>query len=110
MLFPLIMRILAIMLVLLTNAARASDGLLFSTPLILPVTISGSEVLLESLVIRPDRLGRFPLIIIVHGTPSAEGEAFFREILNRSPVAYSNAAAAFCSAPRRKLIRHRLPL
>ena len=89
------MRILAVVLLLLTTAARANDGLLFSTPLMLPVTISGNEVLLESLVVRPDHPGRFPLVIIVHGTPSVEGDAFFREILNRSPVAYRNTAAAF---------------
>jgi hypothetical protein len=47
--------------------------------LMLPVTISGSELSLESFVVRPDHPGRFPLVVITHGTPSADGDAFFRE-------------------------------
>jgi hypothetical protein len=38
-------------------AASAGDGLLLSTHLMLPVTISGSEVSLESFVVRPDHPG-----------------------------------------------------
>ena len=48
-------------------AASAGDGLLLSTHLMLPVTISGSEVSLESFVVRPDHPGRFPLVVITHG-------------------------------------------
>lgn len=80
---------------LFSLVASAGDGLLLSTHLMLPVTISGSEVSLESFVVRPDHPGRFPLVVITHGTPSVDGDAFFREILNRSPVNYSKAAIAF---------------
>jgi hypothetical protein len=48
-------------------AASAGDGLLLSTHLMLPVTISGSEVSLESFAVRPDHPGRFPLVVITHG-------------------------------------------
>jgi len=86
------MRVLAVLLILFTTAARAGDGLLLSTHLMLPVMISGDELSLESFVVRP---GRFPLVIVTHGTPSVDGEAFYREILNRSPVGYSKAAVVF---------------
>ena len=89
------MRTLALLLILLTSAARAGDGPLLSTHRMLTVTLSGSELALESFVIRPDRPGKFPLVIITHGTPSASGDAFFREVLNRSPVTYSKAAIGF---------------
>src|SRR5450631_1651372 len=92
------MRVLAVLLILFTTAARASDGSLLSTHLMLPVTISGNELPLESFVVRPDHPGRFPLVLVTHGTPGVDGDAFFREILNRSPVGYSKAAVAFCSA------------
>ena len=89
------MRVLALLFILFATAARASDGFLLSTHLMLPVAISGDELSLESFVVRPDHPGRFPLLIIVHGTPGVGGDAFFREVLNRSPVTYSKAAVAF---------------
>lgn len=61
----------------------------------LPATISGDKLTLESFVIRPNGSGRFPLVVITHGRPGIWGDAFFGEILNRSPVAYSKAAVAF---------------
>ncbi|GEP54336.1 alpha/beta hydrolase family protein [Reyranella soli] len=91
------MRILIVLFVLFTTAARA-EGLLqglVSEPLSVPVTIAGSELSLDGYVIRPDRPGRFPLVIMVHGTPSVDGEAFFREAARRSPVTFNNAAVAF---------------
>jgi dienelactone hydrolase len=87
--------VIALCLLFSLAASAAGDRLLLSTHLMLPVTISGSEVSLESFVVRPDHPGRFPLVVITHGTPSVDGDAFFREILNRSPVNYSKAAIAF---------------
>ena len=43
---------------------------LISTPLLLPVSVAGNEVELDGYVIRPDRPGRFPLVIMTGGTPS----------------------------------------
>ena len=53
------MPILIVLFLLFTTAARA-DGLLpglLSAPLLVPVTISGSELSLDGFVIRPDRPG-----------------------------------------------------
>src|SRR5260370_7734454 len=91
------MPILIVLFFLFTTAARA-DGLLpglLSAPRLVPVTISGSELSLDAYVIRPDRPGRFPLVIMVHGTPSVDGDAFFREITRRSPITFNKAAIAF---------------
>src|SRR5437588_6375317 len=87
------MRLVALLLILFTASARAGDGPLLSAHMMLPVVISGNKVSLESFVIRPDRPGKFPLVVITHGMPS--GDEFFTEILNRSPVGYSKAAVAF---------------
>ena len=84
------MRLVALLLILFTASARAGDGPLMSAHMMLPVVISGSKVSLESFVIRPDRPGKFPLVVITHGMPHGVGEEFFTEILNRSPVDYNN--------------------
>ena len=89
------MRLLALLLILFTASARAGEGPLMSAHMMLPVVISGNKVSLESFVIRPDRPGKFPLVVITHGMPGLFGEEFFTEILNRSPVGYSKAAVAF---------------
>lgn len=91
------MHILITIFLLFPTTPRA-EGLLsglVSTPLLLPVVISRNQLSLDSYVIRPDRPGRFPLVIIVHGTPSVDGPAFFRAIADRSPVTYNKAAIAF---------------
>ncbi|WP_128925889.1 dienelactone hydrolase family protein [Bradyrhizobium guangxiense] len=88
------MRLVVLLLILVTASARAGDGPLMSAHMMLPVVISGNKVSLESFVIRPDRPGKFPLVVITHGMPGG-GEEFFTEILNRSPVGYSKAAVAF---------------
>ncbi|MBB4259637.1 MULTISPECIES: S9 family peptidase [unclassified Bradyrhizobium] len=88
------MRIVVLLLILFTASARAGDAPLMSAHMMLPVVISGNKVSLESFVIRPDRPGKFPLVVITHGMPSG-GEEFFTEILIRSPVGYSKAAVAF---------------
>jgi len=89
------MRILVLLLILFTASARADDAPLMSAHMMLPVVISGNKVLLESFVIRPDRSGKFPLVVINHGMPHGFGEEFFTALLNRSPVDYSKAAVAF---------------
>ncbi|WP_409188637.1 dienelactone hydrolase family protein [Bradyrhizobium sp. RDM4] len=89
------MRLVALLLILFTASARAGDGPLMSAHMMLPVVISGNKVSLESFVIRPDRPGKFPLVVITHGMPHGVGEEFFTEILNRSPVDYNKAAVAF---------------
>ncbi|MBN8941330.1 MAG: alpha/beta hydrolase [Rhizobiales bacterium] len=93
------MRFLTALLLLVTTAAQASEGGLLpgltSAPLSVAVTLSGSKLSLDGFVIRPDRPGRFPLVVMVHGTPSLRGDAFFRELVKRSPVDFNTPAIAF---------------
>src|ERR1700739_1182644 len=57
------------------SADTAMPGLIEEN-LRLPITLpDGSRVKLEAMVIRPDRPERFPLVILVHGTIRATGEA-----------------------------------
>jgi dienelactone hydrolase len=90
-------RILMALLLSFVTVAHADDhGLLpglVSAPMLLPVRISGKDLTLDSYVIRPDRPGRFPLVIITHGTPGAD-DAFFRNIARRTPTAFNTPAVA----------------
>ena len=89
------MRILIALFLLFTTTATADDGGLLpgllSALLMVPVTISASELSLDGFVVRPDRPGRFPLVIMVHGTPGTDGDEFFRDIAKRSPIAFNKA-------------------
>ncbi len=83
--------LIALLLSSVTAAHAEDTGLLpslISAPMFLRVSISGKEVMLDSYVIRPGRPGRFPLVIIVHETPS-EGEALSRELAGRSPITFN---------------------
>lgn len=42
---------------------------------LLPVSIDGREVRLEALIVRPDKVGRFPIALIVNGSSGAESRA-----------------------------------
>lgn len=64
----------------------------------LPVTIAlpdGRHVKLEGEVTRPDRPGRFPLVVIVHGTPQTKSGSFLETYRAVSPVLFAKAAWAF---------------
>src|ERR1700692_578605 len=64
--------------------------------LLLPITLAdGSEVKLEATVIRPDRPERFPLVVLVHGTPRAIGEALRTAMAQQSPADLLDPAVAF---------------
>ena len=91
------MKILIALLLSIVTVAHAEDGGLLpgliSAPVLLPVSIAGNDVKLDSYVVRPDRPGRFPLVIMLHGTPS-EGEAFVSELAKRTPINFNMAAVA----------------
>lgn len=91
------MRTLMVLLLSFVTVAHAEDrGLLhglISAPMLLPVSIAGKDLTLDSYVVRPDRPGRFPLVIVTHGTPS-EGEGFFAKIVSRAPTNFNTAAVA----------------
>jgi len=92
------MRVLIVLFLLVATVAHADDGLLpglLSEPLSVPVTIAGDALALDGYVVRLDRPGRFPLVLMLHGTPGAGGDAFRSEIVKRSPVNFSTPAIAF---------------
>jgi dienelactone hydrolase len=93
------MRTLLVLFLLFTTVAHAEDGGLLpglvSEPLSVPVTISGDALSLDGFVVRPDRPGRFPLVLMLHGTPGAGGDAFFAALVKRSPVNFNTPAIAF---------------
>ena len=83
---------------LLTTEARADALLpgLIRAPLPVPVTMpSGDKLSLEGLVVRPDRPGRFPLVILVNGTPAGGGAEFAQALSRASPVDFTKPAIAF---------------
>jgi dienelactone hydrolase len=89
------MRALIAVLLSFVTVAHAEDGGLLSglisAPLLLPVSIAGNDVMLDSYVIRPDRPGRFPLVIMTGGTPSTDSP---EQLARRSPIAFNRAAIA----------------
>ena len=61
-----------------------------------PITLAdGSATSLEGLVIRPDRPGRLPLVVLVHGTPRSKPEDFQETFRKVSPTVLGRAALAF---------------
>ncbi|MEY9529238.1 dipeptidyl aminopeptidase/acylaminoacyl peptidase [Bradyrhizobium japonicum] len=71
------MRILIALLLSFATVAHAENtGLmsgLISAPITLPVRMFGKDLTLDGYVVRPDRPGRFPLVIMTHGTPGGMG-------------------------------------
>jgi dienelactone hydrolase len=64
--------------------------------LLLPITLpDGSQAKLEATVIRPDRPARFPLVVLVHGTPRAIGDALRTVMAQQSPDDLIDPAVAF---------------
>ncbi len=91
--------LLALLLLLLAGPAAAADltpGLL-RAPLPVPVTLAGNPVVLEGLVIRPDRPGRFPLVVMIHGTPRADAAGAAAARAGVSPAQFNTAAVEFAS-------------
>ena len=83
------------LLLLPASADTALPGLVRQDRLI-PVSLNdGSEVKLETMIVRPDRPGRFPLVLLVHGTNPAAGQAFRDAAARQSPTDLLNAAVAF---------------
>lgn len=86
--------LIAALLTFVTVAHAEDSGLLpglVSAPLLLPVSIAGNDEMLDSYVIRPDRPGRFPLVIMTDGTPSVDTPT---QLARRSPIAFNRAAIA----------------
>lgn len=77
------------------SADTALPGLVRES-LMLPISLAdGSQVNLEAMVIRPDRPGRFPLVVLVHGTLRATGETLRNAMAQQSPADLLGPAVAF---------------
>jgi dienelactone hydrolase len=77
------------------SAETVLPGLILEN-LLLPIALpDGSQVKLEAMVVRPDRRERFPLVVLVHGTPRGIGEAFRTAIAQQSPADLLGPAVAF---------------
>lgn len=74
------------LLVLLLSPALADPALLglVRQDRMVPITLAdGSQVRLETMILRPDRSGRFPLVLLFHGTNPASWQAFRAAALGR---------------------------
>ncbi|MEZ2147849.1 alpha/beta hydrolase [Bradyrhizobium sp. DN5] len=89
--------VMGVLGLLLSPAAAdpALSGLVREDRLIPVTRADGSQVKLETMIIRPDRPGRFPLVLLIHGTNPATGQAFRAAAARQSPVDLLNAAVAF---------------
>jgi dienelactone hydrolase len=86
------------LLALLVCPAMADTVLpgLVQEKLLLPIALpDGSQVKLEAMVVRPDRRERFPLVVLVHGTIRATGEALRNAMAQQSPADLLGPAVAF---------------
>ena len=86
------------LLVLLLSPAAADPALpgLVRQDRMMPIALAdGRQVRLETLILRPDRPGRFPLVVLVHGTNPAAGQAFGVAAERQSPSDLLNPAVAF---------------
>jgi pimeloyl-ACP methyl ester carboxylesterase len=89
---------LVLLLSMLTGAAAETTALpgLIWTPLSTPIALAdGHHATLERLVIRPDRPGRFPLVVLVHGSPRSEPGAFLEAYRRVSPTGLAGPALVF---------------
>ena len=86
------------LMLMIPAAVRAQDASfpgLIHEPLSVTIALpGGSQARLEASVVRPDRPGRFPLIVIVHGTPGGSGPEFLATIARMSPDFYLGLAVA----------------
>lgn len=88
--------IATLMLALCPAAADTAWPGLIQETLMLPIALpDGSRVKLEATVIRPDRPERYPLVLLVHGTPRATGDALGTAMAQQSPADLLDPALAF---------------
>jgi pimeloyl-ACP methyl ester carboxylesterase len=74
----------ALFLIVFASASHADQKLLCE-PIFLPVTlVGGGQTTLEALAVRPNRLGRFPLVVVVHGMPRGSGDELRAKIKDMS--------------------------
>ena len=90
--------LLALALCLAPLCAGAADPMtgLRREPMMLDVTLpNGDSFQLETMVTRPDRPGRFPLVIMIHGTPRTGTRSRAQANASVTPAQFDIAAVAF---------------
>jgi dienelactone hydrolase len=71
---------------------------LVRTPMTVTIALPGGrDARLAAYVVRPDRPGRFPLVVLVHGTPGGTGAEFLATIAQMSPDRYLGPATAIAA-------------
>lgn len=86
------------LLMLLLSPAAADPSLpgLVRQDLMMPIALAdGRQVKLETMILRPDRPGRFPLVLLVHGTIPGTGDALRAALARETPASLINPAVAF---------------
>jgi dienelactone hydrolase len=82
-------------------AARAQDAMypgLVRAPMTVTIALPGGQhAQLAAYVVRPDRRGRVPLVVLVHGTPGGTGTEFLATIARMSADRYLGPAAAIAA-------------
>jgi dienelactone hydrolase len=77
--------------------ARAEDATypgIVRTPMTVTIALPGGRhARLAAFAMRPDRPGRFPLVVFVHGTPGGTGAEFLATIAGMGPDRYPGSAA-----------------
>ena len=90
--------ILSFLLLVMSGAGAETTALpgLIRAPLSVAISLPGGrKVTLEGLVIRPDQRGRFPLVVLVHGTPRTEPGKFLEAYRRYSPTVMAGPAVVF---------------
>src|SRR5258708_37276837 len=90
----------ALVLFISAVSAAAADSTalpgLIRAPLPVPIALpDGHQATLEGLVVRPDRPGKFPLIILVHSSPRSEPGKALEAYRRASPTGLAGPALAF---------------
>ena len=89
---PMTRLLYALCLVVVTASLARADDLVRDMTSIQIALPGGGQARLEAMIVRPDRPGRFPLVIMVHGTPRD-----LRTIRNLSPALYIVQAEYFAA-------------
>jgi len=87
--------IAAFLLMALASAAHANQKLLYEPTFVSIELPAGGQAKLEAFVVRPNRPGKFPLVVVVHGTPRGSGGEFRARIAQMSPDFHIGIAEAF---------------
>jgi hypothetical protein len=75
----------------LVSTAHADQKLVYDSMFVAICLTGGEQVKLEALAIRPDRPGRFPRVVIVHGTQRGTGPELRTKLARMSQTITSDS-------------------